>query len=507
MLHPILNREQIREWDAYTIENQGISSYQLMESAVIALRDWITSTYEPESHSIIILCGPGNNGGDGLGLARHLFKRFYDVTILQIGTNRSSENQENWARLPENEGIRISKSLSDIPPKLIQDQTIWVDALFGTGLTRELGHPFSDIITQVNQFPGIKLAIDLPSGLQADGLWSGVVFQAQSTLSFGAPKLAFFLPEAARFVGRWYILDIGLDPEFLDTIHTDYFLQTGTDIHSLLTNRETFVHKGTMGHALLICGSQGMMGAALLAGRAALRSGTGKLTIHGPRHAQMIIQIGLPESMFQADPHNDIWTTTPDLSPYQAIGIGCGIGTNSMTQQALYSLLKSVPPLPLVLDADAINILAQHLEWLTFLPKGTILTPHPGEFKRLTGLALNGNDQLIAAQQLAIKYQLYIVLKGAFTRMIDPSGRVIFNPTGNAGMATAGSGDVLTGMITGLLAQGYSSQHAIQIGVYLHGLAGDLAVEWNGSQESILASDLIAYLGLAFNQVHNSQMA
>lgn len=502
MFMPILSHNQIRQWDDYTLKTRLLTSWQLMESAVISIRNWLTSRYDPEGHPIIILCGSGNNGGDGLGLARHLFKGFYDVTICQIAASQSPANQQNWDRLPHHEGLRICTTLDEIPGRLIHSDTIWIDALVGTGLQGPLRPLLATLIQSVNALPGIKISIDIPSGLLADESTTGTVFHAQTTLTFGTPKFTFFFSACAQFVGAWQVLDIGLDHTFLETSETSYFLQTATNIRSLLKHRGPFAHKGTMGHAGLICGSEGLMGAALLSGKAALRSGAGKLTIHAPNHARTIIQTGLPEALFQADPHEQIWSTPVAIHSFQAVGIGCGIGTNAMTCLALYRQLTASSPIPLVLDADAINILALHPEWLDLLPENTILTPHPGEFNRLTGQHQDEFHQLEAARQLACKHRLFIVLKGAWSRIISPDGRVIFNCTGNAGMATAGSGDVLTGLLTGLLAQGYPVDAAVQIGVYLHGLSGDLAVEKVGSQEAILASDLVESLGHAFHNLH-----
>ncbi|MCF8237029.1 MAG: NAD(P)H-hydrate dehydratase [Saprospiraceae bacterium] len=498
---PVLSREQIRHWDAFTIRHQGISSYDLMEQAVHALSKWIMNVFPREDHPIVILCGPGNNGGDGLGLARHLFKQFYDVTILDLADSKTEDRQMNYDRLPSHEGLPIVRYPAPLPARLQQDKTIWIDALLGSGCSGPLKEPIATLVRQVNTKTGIKLAIDLPSGLQADKPSTGPIYKADITLTFQAPKFSFFISENERFVGHWHLLDIGLVPAFLRTIDIPFHVLTSAHIRHLLHTRSTFSHKGMQGHVCLISGRDGMMGAAILSGRAALRSGAGKLTLYAPHHAQTILQIGLPEALYMGDPHETVWSTPPPRTGFQSAGVGCGIGTNQITAQALRLFLESTPEYPLVLDADALNILADDPTLMSRIPPGSILTPHPGEMQRLIGERQNAYDQINSAIQLARKHQIYIILKGAYTRIICPDGTGMFNSTGNAGMATAGSGDVLTGLLAGLLAQGYPPGDAAQIGVFIHGLAGDLALVDIGAQESILASDLVDQIGHAFQKL------
>lgn len=503
-LIPILSAQQVREWDQYTIHTRQISSYQLMERAVTAVASWITTRYAPEEWHVVVICGPGNNGGDGLGLARQLFKQFYDVTVWLVGDSKTVDHQTNLDRLPTSEGMRLVRWPDSLPPSDRTTSPIYVDALFGTGLKGPVSGIHAEVIAQVNARQGLKIAIDLPSGLLADEPTTGPCVEAEHTLTFQVPKLAFFIRENERFVGQWHALDIGLAPAYPDDLPKQISLLTIPYIRDILPPRSTFAHKGTMGHACLICGSDGMMGAALLSGQAALRSGTGKLTIHAPRHGQLIIQIGLPEAIYDADPHDQVWSRVIDTTRYQSVGIGCGIGTNEITHQALKGWLSSKPEQPLVLDADAINLLSSHPDDLHLLPSGCILTPHGGEFNRLVGGAPDSWSQLTNAMVFARTHRVFLVLKGAYTRIITPQGDVLINSTGNAGMATAGSGDVLAGLMTGLLAQGLSPLHACCIGVMIHGLAGDLAVDRRGSQEALLASDIIDHLGHAFQAVHQS---
>lgn len=503
-LIPILPAAQVREWDQYTIRSNQISSYQLMEHAVHSLATWIRGRYSPEEWHVVVICGPGNNGGDGLGLARHLFKQFYDVTVWQIGDSKTADHQTNLDRLPTSEGLRLIRWPDSPAPKDTTTAPLYIDALFGTGLKGPVTGIYAEAIKEFNGFAGLKVAIDLPSGLLADEPTFGPCIRADHTLTFQLPKLAFFIQENEQYVGQWHILVIGLDPSYLNDLPKPTNLLTPSSIRDLLPSRSAFAHKGTMGHACLICGSDGMMGAALMAGQSALRSGTGKLTIHGPRRGQLIAQIGLPEAIYDSDPHEQVWSEVLDTSRYQAVGIGCGIGTNEITHQALKGWLSGRQNQPLVLDADAINLLSTHPQDLSLLPPESILTPHSGEFNRLVDGARDSWSQLDDALSFAKTYRVFLVLKGAFSRIITPLGELLINPTGNAGMATAGSGDVLTGLLTGLLAQGLPPLHACCVGVYLHGLAGDLAVARKGSQEAILASDIIDHLGLAFHAVHHA---
>jgi NAD(P)H-hydrate epimerase len=322
------------------------------------------------------------------------------------------------------------------------------------------------------------------------------IVHADHTLTFLPPKLAFFFPENDSYVGNCHILDIGILKEFIDRTETHHFYTTIEDCKRILKRRNKYAHKGTFGHAFLICGSKGKMGAAVLAAKACLRSGAGLVTVHIPSSGNLILQTAIPEVMISFDANEEIFSEIPDLSAYSSLGIGPGLGQADATQRALKLLIQN-SPIPLIIDADAINILGENKTWISFIPKGSIFTPHPKEFERLVGKSSNDFERNKIQREFSIKYGVYIVLKGANTAISTPEGNCYFNMTGNPGMATGGSGDVLTGILTGLKAQGYTSLETCLLGVFIHGLAGDLAAQELG-REALIAGDIIQNLGHAF---------
>lgn len=497
----ILNVDQIRQLDAYTIEREPIASIDLMERAAHAFVHWFTTHYQPESGPVWIACGTGNNGGDGLAIARLLQQRFYTVSamVFPISPKPTADFQANLERLAALGAVTVQQfsmgdAFPDIPPK-----AILIDGLFGSGLNRPVEGYWAGLIEHLSQHPGVRIAIDVPSGLFADRPSEGAIFRAHYTLSFQLPKLAFFIPENHPFVGCWVVRSIGLDRFFLENAETPYYLVESHFLKDIIKERHTFDHKGTFGHALLIMGSYGKTGAAILAARACLRTGCGLVTIHAPKTAYPILQIAFPEAMVSVDQHEFIFTQHNNLSAYKAIGVGCGIGINKLTACGFRELLQQAK-VPLLIDADGLNILSDHPEYWFDVPPGTILTPHPREFERLFGACANGFERLEKAREQAREKDVYIILKGAYTAIACPDGSCYFNPTGNPGMGTGGSGDVLSGMVTSLLAQGYESREAALLGVYLHGLAGDIAAaEWE--QEALVASDIVRCIGKAFRKV------
>lgn len=496
----IFSVEQIREWDAYTIEKEPIKSVALMDRAAAAVAEWIIANW---TGPVIIIAGTGNNGGDGLALARILHFSFFEVKVwvCRFSEKASPDFQAQIRALPPFDAVpvQIFRPKSQLPTDIPANALI-VDALFGTGLDRPLENPWIKVVNWINGLPNTVLAIDMPSGLLADKYTQGPCVQANYTLTFQKPKLAFFLPGNAIFTGKWTVVDIGLHPEY--EIQTDSLLHMTTlpDILKIIKPRERFSHKGTFGHALLIVGSYGKIGAAVLAAKACLRAGVGLLTVHGPRCANLVLQTAVPEAMFYPSNRGKLIDNIPDeLDHYSAIAIGPGIGQDIHTAQALESLLKTVKK-PLVLDADALNILSENLEWWQYMPKNSILTPHPKEFDRLFGESSNPFERLERLRQAALELGIFIVLKGAYSAIAFPNGQCYFNSTGNPGMATGGTGDVLTGILAGLLAQGYSSAEVCLIGVYLHGLAGDIYVQNNGGP-ALIAGDITDYLGSAWKQL------
>ena len=497
----ILNAGQIRLWDQYTIDHEPIASIDLMERAATKCFKWL----EENSwfvHSFSIFCGKGNNGGDGLAIARILAIQgcTVSVNILEFGHRGTDDFQANLAKLHQYPSVVIQFIQDETNFHSLPKDTVIIDALFGSGLTRPLEGITAKLVEHINNSGCPIIAIDIPSGMSTDLSSKGnTIVKADYTLSFQCYKPAFLVAENAEYIGEAVILDIGLLPEFLSTIETNFELIDHSTIRSIYKPRNRFAHKGNFGHAMIIAGSYGKIGAAVLSARACLRTGTGLLTCFIPKCGYEILQTTVSEAMIITDENSFMITKVDDdISKYDSIGIGPGLGTASETRAALRELL-SVCEKPIVIDADALNGLSKE-KTLPSLPPGSILTPHPKEFERLFGECKNDFERIEKAVAKAKLLNSVIVLKGHHSLIATPSGKGYFNNTGNAGMATAGSGDVLTGMITSLLAQGYSSEHAGMLGVYLHGLAGDIAAK-EFSQEAMIAGDIIETIGDAFKQL------
>lgn len=499
-MQKILSVDQIRKADLYTIVNEPVSSLDLMERAARQCFKWIHKK-KPKGKCIKIFCGTGNNGGDGLVIARMLAEKGYqvEVFVVRFSEKCSDDFSVNLSRLHETESVHVYDiSANDIMPEINSDDLV-IDAILGSGLTKPVQGLAANVIDNINASGAVVIAIDIPSGMFADYLTdskSGSIVHADYTLTFQLPKLGFLMAENEAYVGEWEVLPIGLHKDFINAAETNFFFSEPGDIAPLLRSRGRFSHKGTYGHALLIAGSYGKMGAAVLAARAALRSGPGLITVHIPVIGYEIIQTAIPEAMVSLDKQSEVISGLPDLSAFNAIGIGPGIGMDLQTQNSLKLLIQSGSH-PLVLDADALNILGENKTWLSFLPAGSILTPHPKEFERLAGKCADSMERISRQREFSVRYNVFVILKGAFTSITTPEGKCFFNPTGNPGMATAGSGDVLTGILLGLLAQGYTPFAASLLGTYIHGLAGDLAASKLGF-ESLIAGDIIEYLGKAF---------
>jgi len=497
----IFSAEQIRLWDQFTIEHEPVSSLDLMERAAASCLEWL-DLHDMGEKSYSLFCGKGNNGGDGLALARMLAEREcrVEVNILEFGHLGTEDFQANLARLHasgvEIRFIQVPEHFRQIP-----ENDIVIDALFGSGLNRPLEGVTAELIDHINRSGNVVVSIDIPSGLYVDRSTKGnPVIRATHTLSFQCYKLSFLMAENAGWVGSLNILDIGLHPEYLNHASNDFELTEAALIQSLLKPRNPFSHKGNFGHALLIAGSLGKMGAALMASKACLRSGTGLLTCHIPACGQVILQTAIPEAIVSVDENENFLTGIPqDLSKYSALGIGPGIGTDRKTQGLVDNILRKYKN-PVVIDADGLNLLSLNKDSLSALPPYSILTPHPKEFERLFGTSENDFERLKMALVQSSLLRSIIVLKGHYSFIATPEGKGFFNSTGNAGMAKGGSGDVLTGIITGLLAQGNSPINSSILGTYLHGLAGDIAAA-QFSEQAMLASDLIDCLGKAFQQI------
>ncbi|HZH73916.1 MAG TPA: NAD(P)H-hydrate dehydratase [Mariniphaga sp.] len=499
----LFTTKQIGLIDKFTIENEPVADIDLMERAAWKISHWLMKNI-PLSGKIIVFAGPGNNGGDALAIARQLAERNYKTELFLMNNNRDLKGSPavNLQRLKEQKKVPVTMitSIEDFPA--VDDEDIIIDGLFGSGLTRPLSGLPADIVQRLNKLPNKVIAIDIPSGLMGENNIGNDplnIVNADFTLTFQFPKLSFLLPENEPYVGIWEVMDIGLHPEGMARLASDWHLLEHRDVATMISQRSRFAHKGIFGHALLLAGSYGKMGAAVLASKACLRAGVGLLTTHIPHFGYPVIQTAVPEAMVSIDVHDSICTEFPDLSPYTAIGAGPGLGTRRNTCRLMHDLIANCN-MPMVLDADALNILSIHKEWLEMLPLNTILTPHPGEFNRLTGSSVDSWQRIQLQREMAMNYKIIVVLKGAYTSVALPDGNVFFNSTGNPGMATAGSGDVLTGFILGLLAQNLSPQNAAMAGVYLHGLAGDIA-SGKKSEHAMVAHDIIDELGGAFLQL------
>ena len=498
----ILSAEEIRLWDQYTIQHEPIGSIDLMERAAGKCVDWLEENgYVEDSFSIF--CGKGNNGGDGLAIARMLSAKKYPVTvnILESGHKGTEDFQTNLARLHQypNVDIRFIQTEGNFH-ELKKDEII-IDAIYGSGLNRGVEGVTAKLIGHINDSGCKIISIDIPSGLFTDHSSTGnSIIKAEHTLSFQCFKPAFLVAENAEYMGEVHILDIGLDQDYYNSIQSPYELVDDTIIHSIYKPRNKFSHKGNFGHALLVAGSFGKMGAAVLSAKSCLRSGVGLLSCHIPRLGYEILQSSVPEAMVMTDFNSSLITKIQDdLKNYEAIGIGPGIGTASETKTMLRDIFETYHN-PVVLDADALNIMSLQKDLLKLMPPGSLLTPHPKEFERLFGECKNDFERIERALQHTKQLNCLIVLKGHHTFIATPTGNGYFNNTGNAGMATAGSGDVLTGMITSLLGQGYPSVEAVILGVYLHGFAGDVAAN-KISEEAMIAGDIIENIGKAFKQL------
>jgi len=495
----IFNAAQIKEIDNCTIKNQDILSVDLMERASLAVYELLTRKLDINS-IVYVFAGPGNNGGDALAIARMLSKDHYKLQVFLVNPdNRLSEDcSVNKERLEHLLPLRTISEKNDIP--LIQPGSIVIDGLFGSGLNRPVEGLFSVIIEAINNSRSKVYSIDIPSGMfvedNTDNNHSAVI-KADEVFSFQFPKLSLLLPESAAYCKKLTLVDIGLCKKCIDSQDSSYNFTEKADITSLLMDRGLFSHKGDFGKAMIIAGSYGKMGAAVLAAKGCLRTGVGLLTMHIPRCGMDIMQTAVPEAMVDADESEKNVSHIREGIEEFTLGVGPGIGIGKETEHLLYFLLE-VYKKPLVLDADAINLLGRNNALLKALPPKSILTPHPVEFERLTGTKYkNGYQRLQAARNFATEHDVHLVLKGAYSAIVAPGGAVYFNPTGNPGMATGGSGDVLTGIITSLLAQKYTPLNAALLGVYLHGYAGDMAAK-SKSQRSMLASDITDYIGKSY---------
>ena len=491
----ILSPDQIAKADKATIQNNKISSVDLMEHAATLCFHWLHNRLQGQNIKIHIFCGIGNNGGDGLVIARHLFEQGYNVNcyIVNFSDKRTDEFLSNYNRLKEiGEWPTVINTENEFPEVAFED--IVIDAIFGIGLSREPAGFTKKLIQYINSTKVFTLAIDIPSGLFGDKSVTSkdAVLKAGHTLTFQSPKLAFLLPENKEYINTWEVIDIGLDEDFIHKLQPNAHYISKDEIIPLYKPRNKWSHKGTYGHSLIIGGSFGKIGAVTLATKAALKIGSGLVTAYVPKCGYNILQISVPEAMVEVDDEKVLTYYNIKTKP-TIIGIGPGIGTFEKAAIGFEKFIKE-NKLPLVIDADAINLLSENKPLISYLPKNTILTPHPKELERLIGSWKNDYNKLKLASEFAQKNEVILVIKGAHTAIIDGSGKsMYFNSTGNPALATAGSGDVLTGIITGLLAQGYKPKNAAIFGVYLHGKTADIGIQETG-HETFTASSILDYL-------------
>jgi len=498
---------QIRQLDNYTIEHEPISSIDLMERAADAIYKTVTRSC-PYNTPVCILAGQGNNGGDALALGRKLLNSGYEVSVYLICTGSLSPDCDtNKQRLITEYPLSFIELNETFVAPAIAKETVILDGLFGSGLSRPLSGIYEQAVNWINQTGNKVISIDIPSGLQGEENQltnNPVIVKADLTLSLQFPKVAFLLADNAQYVGDMEILDIGILPEAIEKTVSNLFYLEDNDIFPLLKDRSKFSNKGTFGHALIISGSKGMAGASVLSSKAALRSGAGLVTVHGPAANRTIVQTAIPEVIFQSDNSDDFISHIDLKEKNYVVAVGPGIGTHANTAAMMRDLFLKLKS-PCVIDADALNILSTQKELLHLIPKNSILTPHPKEFERLFGECHSSYERMMTAAQASKEYEVIIVLKGAHTLIAVPDGNLYFNSTGNSGMATAGSGDVLTGILVGLLAQGYKPNEAALTGVFLHGRAGDQALQTQ-SGESLIASDIIFNIGKAFQSIRDNCM-
>lgn len=499
----IFTAEQIYEADKQTILNQGIDSTELMKRAATKIFEWLTDYLQDSKRKISVFCGIGNNGGDALIVAKLLLEKGYSAQTYVVNLNNIRSKDFLWAyneftRSTESEPILLSEG--DCFPKVHQEELL-IDGIFGIGLNRSITGWVKDLVQHINQSKAYKLAIDIPSGLFANAPYTDpdAIIRADHTLSFQVPKLAFFLPENFLYVPSFKILDICLDKKYLQTAETIAELTTKAVVKKLYKPKQPFDHKGSNGHALIVGGSYGKIGAAILSTKACLRTGAGLVTCFVPKCGYPIMQSTVPEAMVLTDVHeNRITTITLSFNP-SAIAIGMGIGQAIKTKKTLLELFKTAN-CPMVIDADALNLIAKHKDLKEAIPKGSILTPHPGELKRLLGDWENDYDKLEKTKKFSKKHKAIIIIKGAYTTIVHDD-KLYINTTGNPGMATAGSGDVLSGVLAALLSQNYKALATSMLGVYLHGKAGDFALK-NKGYESLIAGDIINQIGKAIIGVY-----
>lgn len=497
----IFRTSQIKNIDASTIKYEPIASIDLMERAALMLTKAISARFG--GRSFVVFAGPGNNGGDGLAVARMLAAHGENVNVWLVNPagRLSADCNCNLQRLREND-VPVYECSERFDAPVIEEGSVVIDALFGSGLNKPAEGIFAEVIYHINKSRATVVAIDIPSGLPGEKCCASAdaaIVNAHITYTLQFPKLSLLMPENENYFGSWQTIDINLSQRAIAEEQSNLFFTVLDDVKVNLKPRSIFSHKGDNGRALLIAGSQGMAGASILAARACLRSGVGLLTLHIPACNNPMVQGCVPEAMTLQDACETHLSRVPRMDAYSAVAIGPGLGTRSETEAALLGIIAEAKA-PMVVDADALNILARNPEWLEKLPPRSILTPHPGEFARLAGSCRSRGEQIERASAFAQKYNIYLILKGAYTAVCTPDGEIHFNGSGNPGMAKGGSGDTLTGILLALLAGGYGSREAAIMGVFVHGLAGDVAAAKMG-MTAMTAGDIVDSLPSAWKML------
>ena len=503
----ILTCNQAKEADQYTIENEQIPSIELMERAATKITEEICRRWD-HSHNIVVFAGPGNNGGDAVAVARMLYERDYNVWLylFNVTGHLSEDCIANVMKLNECGFPNYTEVTSSVNFRKFTPNDIIIDGLFGTGINKPLNKGFAMVVNMINSSGATIISIDIPSGLMGEDNTFNIrqnIIRADLTLSIQLPKLSFFYPENEDIVGKWELLDIGISKEYIDNAPARYFIVEENEIKTIIKPRNKFAHKGNFGHGLIVAGSFGKGGAAVLAAKACTRSGVGLLTVHTPTCNHDLLQTCVPVAMVSDDINEFFLSNNIELDSYEAVAIGPGIGQEEMTVESTLDIISG-SSVPLIIDADALNILSTYRDYLNNIPPHSILTPHLKELERIIGKCSNHFERISKTREIAERYQVYVIIKGAWTTIVTPEGICHFNPTGNPGMATGGSGDVLTGILTALSAQGYTPLDVCRLGVYAHGLAGDIACSRKG-EIGMTAEDIIDALPEAWMKLSGNR--
>jgi len=506
----ILSNKDIKEIELYTMAHEGVTSLQFIERASNYIASEIARNWRPNV-SLMVFAGWGNNGADALEVSRLLAMQGFapEVYLFNIGGNLLSKDCKTMRdkMLASGANIKFAEIDGKEPFSWPEpdSNTLIIDGIFGSGLDRPMPRPFQILAHNINDSGATVVSIDMPSGLGSD--WNSHtsrqdMVHATLTLAIGFPRLSFFIADNAPVTGHWEVIDIGLSRQAIRQAPLTYFLVTESDVSRFLNVRGEFTSKADYGHALICAGSYGMMGAAVLAAEGCLRAGAGKVTVHAPSCGYTVMQSTQPSAMFDADAGKHNITAIPTDTRYTAICAGPGMGMSDATADALEKFLKamSAASRPVVLDADALNIIAQRPTMLGYLPVLSVLTPHAGEFDRLFGEQPDHEARLRKAIEVSRYHQIIIVLKGRYTAIVRPDGKVFFNSSGSAALATGGTGDVLAGVITGFMASGLKPEIAALVGCYVHGVAGDMA-EQEHSDIGVTSLDVARNIGRAIKSI------